>query len=465
MKISLKIKLTISYFLLSLFLIGSLYFITNYAIEKHFHNYVMEQREETNLEILDAVASEFKQGRPNHSNLRRISDRARLKNVFIQIDDPSGREIFRAGPRMNQQKMMDNHKHSSSMRQYKIWDKQEQAPEERIIRKSYPIFVDGVEIATLHLTCPFEFNNADNYFMDMLAKIIARIALVFLLVAAVFGIYMANRIVSPLKKVFLQTREIEKGNFSARIDSSSDTTELAELITGVNTLARTLELQMQSKKRMARDYAHEIRTPLAAIQSNLEGMIDGVLDTTAARLESCRAEILRISRMISEVDKLVEIENSNYKLHKQPIDLAALLQKTIMSFEKPLLDKDIQLNSSIPAVQISADADKLSQVFVNIISNAVKYTPNGGTINISVTELAQQVEISISDTGIGIAAKDLPYVFDHLYRADLSRTRDTGGSGIGLSIAKAIMEAHGGSISANSELGQGSTFSIYLPKD
>lgn len=462
MKMSLRIKLIISYFLLSLFLIGSLYFITNYAIEKHFHNYVMEQREETNQEILNDITTEFQNGQFSQNKLRMISERARMRNVFIQIDDNYGREVFRSGPRMTQQNM-GNHKHGGGMRQYSFWEKQE-PPQDRIIRKSYPIRVDGVQVATLHLTCPLEFNNADNYFMDMLAAILARVGFVFLLVAAIFGMYMAHRISNPLKKVIQQTKEIEKGNFTARIDSKSNTTEIDELIASVNTLARTLDMQMQSKKRMARDYAHEIRTPLAAIQSNLEGMIDGVLDTTAVRLESCRAEILRISRMISEVDKLVEIENSSYKLHKQEIELRTLLQKTIMSFEKSLLDKEITLSGNIANLKLMADPDKLSQVFVNIISNAAKYTPNGGKIDISASESDKHWEISISDTGIGISDKDLPHIFDHLYRADLSRARDTGGSGIGLSVAKAIVEAHGGSITASSELGQGSRFIISLPK-
>ena len=117
----------------------------------------------------------------------------------------------------------------------------------------------------------------------------------------------------------------------------------------------------------------------------------------------------------------------------------------------------------LPAT-VYADPDKLSQVFVNLISNAVKYTPTNGTIDIVIKDSAKQVEIVISDNGIGIAEHDLAHVFDHLYRADLSRTRDTGGSGIGLSVAKAIVEAHGGQITAQSELGKGSVFSVYLPK-
>ena len=464
MKLSLRIKLIISYFLLSLFLICSLYFVTSYAIEKHFHNYVMEQREETNLDILESVEAEFKNGQPALAELRKISDQARFKSVFIQINDNYDREIFRSGPRMNQRNMMGRHGHGNQEeRMDGMWSRM-QPSEDRVIRKSYPIMVQGVQVATLNLTCPMEFNNADYYFMDMLTKILARIALLFLAVAVLFGIYMANRVANPLKKVILQTKEIEKGNFAAKINDSSNTNEIAELISSVNTLARTLDLQTQSKKRMARDYAHEIRTPLAAIQSNLEGMIDGVLDTTADRLESCRAEILRISRMISEIDRLVDIEDNNYRLSKQSISLTELINNITLSFEKALLDKNITLNEYMLPTKVYADPDKLSQVFVNLISNAVKYTANNGSIDIHIKELPEQITISISDNGIGIAEHDLAHVFDHLYRADLSRTRDTGGSGIGLSVAKAIVEAHGGQITAQSELGKGSVFTVSLPK-
>jgi signal transduction histidine kinase len=215
---------------------------------------------------------------------------------------------------------------------------------------------------------------------------------------------------------------------------------------------------------MAGDYAHEFRTPLTSLQSNLEGMIDGIFEVTPERLESCREEILRLTRMISDIDKIVELESDSLVLHKENFDFTKLLNQVLTNFERQIFDKHIVLSVTASPLAIYADKDKISQVLVNLISNAIKYTGIDGKIYIEISDEKDSVKFSITDNGIGIAPDDLPNIFEHLYRADLSRARYTGGSGIGLSVAKAIITAHGGIITAESELNKGSKFTFVIKK-
>jgi len=215
---------------------------------------------------------------------------------------------------------------------------------------------------------------------------------------------------------------------------------------------------------MASDYAHEFRTPLATLQLNLEAMIDGIWEPNTQLLESCREEILRLTRMISDIDKIVEIENNSISLKKTKFDLAKVVDQIVLTFQPSIVAKNINMEIQTTECEIYADKDKIIQVIYNLLSNALKYTDNGESIKIRVNKYSNKSEIIVSDTGIGISAEDLPNIFENLYRVDKSRNRSTGGSGIGLSVVKAIVDAHGGSISTKSEPTKGSEFTVSLPR-
>lgn len=151
-------------------------------------------------------------------------------------------------------------------------------------------------------------------------------------------------------------------------------------------------------------------------------------------------------------------------LNKEEFNFCNLLNQTLLTFEADLKEKNLSLSVEAKPCEIIADRDKISRVIVNLVSNAIKYTENGGKINIAVEESNDNLQFSISDTGVGINEKDLPHIFEHLYRADISRARNTGGSGIGLSVLKAIVNAHNGKIDVESQVGKGSKFTVILPK-
>lgn len=462
MKIGLKTRLILSYTLLSMLLVVSLLFISNLLLEKQFQNYLQEKQEVKNQEYVDAVKRELENNKPlSEENLLALGQKALNEGIILMVTDSSGDEAFcmscydnlRCETMLNAMELTMKNKYPNFEGEY--------------TEKKYEVNYKGEIFGTVTLGYygPYYLMDADIKFMDVLLELYITAAIIFFLIAIVVGYFMAIRISNPIKEVTLKTSLIERGDFSCRIQLPSNTTEIQELINNVNALATTLETQQSLKKRMAADYAHEFRTPLAAIQSNLEGIMDGIFQPTEDRLESIRSEILRLSRMVSEIDKIFELEREELtSLVKEPFDLFDLFKKTISTFEAEMLEKSISLKIRGEFCEIWGDQDKLRSAIVNLISNAVKYTDPGGEIEITVKENQDTVTITFVDSGVGIAPEDLPNIFDHLYRTDLSRARNTGGNGIGLSVVKAVVEAHCGTISVDSEMGKGSTFTINLCK-
>ncbi len=461
MNLNLKIKLTISYVLLSLFLVISLLVVSNYFLEQKFQSYVIKTQEQKNKDIVDLVIQAFgKNGEiPSIGSLENIGNTALTKGLILMVSDLEGKEIFCMSTLDSQmcENMIDGMRaHMVSI--YPNFNGE-------YIQKYYDITKNNAKVGTVTLGYygPFYYNEEDIQFLQVLNKLFVIVAIVFLIIAALLGFMIANGITRPIKKVIDKTRQIEKGNYTDRITTVSKINEMNQLIHSINALTETLEKQQISKKRMARDYAHEFRTPLTALQSSLEAMIDGIWEPTEARLESCREEILRLTRMISNMDKLVRIEDDSVSLYKTKFNLANVVEQTVMNFTSEMAVKNIAMETDLNTCEIYADKDKIIQVVINLMSNAVKYTDCGGKIKVKVKKNDNDAVLSVSDSGIGISEEDLPNIYEHLYRTDKSRSQNTGGSGIGLSIVKAIVEAHNGTIVTKSELLKGSVFTIKLP--
>jgi two-component system sensor histidine kinase BaeS len=197
----------------------------------------------------------------------------------------------------------------------------------------------------------------------------------------------------------------------------------------------------------------------------VEAMIDGVWEPTAERLQSCNDEIKRIGSLVYDLENLHKLDSANLRLNKSEIDLAEIVQKAVKSFDVAIKEKKLTVSISGNSSNILADADRISQTAINLVSNAVKYSKEGGRISVNIFETKNSVGFSIADTGIGIPESELPFIFERFYRADKSRNRNTGGSGLGLAIAKSIVEAHGGRISVESRVNSGSRFEVLLPKN
>jgi two-component system sensor histidine kinase BaeS len=193
-------------------------------------------------------------------------------------------------------------------------------------------------------------------------------------------------------------------------------------------------------------------------------MIDGTWKADAKRLGSCHEEIVRLSSLVGDIEKLTRYEGENLVLNIKRFDIYTLLQRVVSNYRIEYRKKNVSLDLDGSEEFIEADEDKISQVVINLLSNALKYTPEGGSVGITMKSSEHFTEIIIADNGIGIASEDLPNIFERFYRTDKSRTRLTGGTGIGLAIAKTIMDAHHGDITVLSEPGKGSVFTIILHK-
>lgn len=242
---------------------------------------------------------------------------------------------------------------------------------------------------------------------------------------------------------------------------STNTFELHDLSLSVKELAERLEYQEALRRRMTSDIAHELRTPLATIQSHVEAFMDEVWKPDIEKLSIVHDEITRLTKLIKELSELSTIESDEIKLNKKKINLSALLKSIVESFEPLFISKNIHIQKEIQRdIEILGDEDKLNRIFINVLSNAHKYTNESGKVRVCLVQLKDVIRVTVEDTGIGIPKEDIRHVFERFYRSDLSRNRGTGGTGIGLTITKALVETHNGKIGIESEVGKGTKVTI-----
>ena len=262
-----------------------------------------------------------------------------------------------------------------------------------------------------------------------------------------------------------KAKYISKGEYDKKIEINTDILEINDLINSINNLSQSIKEQENIRKRLTGDISHELKTPLTNIQSHLEAMIDGIWEPTEERLLSVKEEAERLSSLVSDMQKLNKYDESSIKIKKDKVNISDIICFVIFQFSNLAKSKNIKIEYEKKNINLYCDKDKITQALVNILSNAIRYSNEGSTIFIEEGLKDDKVIISIEDQGIGISEEDLKYVFERFYRADKSRTRATGGTGIGLTIVKSIVSSHGGEVKLESKLGKGSKFTIILPKE
>ena len=310
---------------------------------------------------------------------------------------------------------------------------------------------------------PFYLNENEFQFIQALNGILTVVGIVSTVLAAFLGMLIAKRLTSPISGVITATNKISKGDYNVRVDAGPKVHEIYELSDAVNTMAGTLKEQEYLRKQMTADIAHELRTPVTNISSYMEMMIDDVMEPTGERLKNCYDELLRLSGIITDLEHLESAESDEILLNKEDVDLFSLSESILQGFDTRITDKKITANLVGGELHVFADKGRIGQVLANLISNAIKYTDENGRITVSVKKDTGKAVLVVEDTGIGISKEDQKRVFERFYRTDKSRTRTTGGAGIGLSITKAIVQAHCGTIRCEGESGVGSRFIVTLP--
>jgi len=284
--------------------------------------------------------------------------------------------------------------------------------------------------------------------------------------ALIVSLFVSRRVVTPIRQMMEASQRIAAGRYQERVEVSS-TDELGQLAHSFNQMAATLEQTEAMRRDLIANVAHELRTPLASIKGYMEGMIDGVLPAEPDTYQQIYHEADRLQRLVNDLQELSRVEAGAFELKRRPLTVTELIPQTAARLRPQFEEKGVNLTLNIPSdlPLVSADEDRLNQVLLNLAGNALQYTPPGGTVTITAqVQPPADLLISIHDTGVGISAEHLPHLFNRFYRVDKSRSRAGGGSGIGLTIAKHLVEAHGGHIRAESPGdGQGSTFSFSLP--
>ena len=308
---------------------------------------------------------------------------------------------------------------------------------------------------------------AEQVFLDSIHRSLYWVGGAILLVGLFASYILARSITVPLRKLSAALASLETGRYgeTVHIDSRSEVGNLAD---GFNRMSRYLAEQVALRRRLLADLAHELRTPLTIIRGNLEGMLERVVERNDENLNSLREETETLSRLIKDLRDLSLAETGQLTLEKEPTDLSQLIHRTVNMLEPLALEKYVNLREELATVPaISLDPRRLSQVLYNLLTNAIRYTAENGEVSVSTRLVSRKnkdwLQIEVGDTGCGIAPADLPFIFEHFYRADEARDKKSGGSGIGLAIVKQLTEIHGGFVEVHSEVGKGSQFSVFLP--
>jgi signal transduction histidine kinase len=285
------------------------------------------------------------------------------------------------------------------------------------------------------------------------------------LVGLLASYVLSRNIIAPVQSMKNASQRIAEGHYDERVNSRG-TDELSQLAASFNQMAEQLEQVETMRRRLIGDVAHELRTPLTAIKGSAEGLMDGVLPANDETYQQIHNEAERLNKLVSDLQELSRVESKAITLDIHPLDVSRLMETTLKRMQFQFDEKRVTLNLSLPhdPILVLADEDRALQVLTNLIGNALQYTPQNGTVTVTIEREKSFVKFSIRDTGIGIPAEYLTHIFDRFYRVDKSRSRAHGGSGIGLTIAKHLVEAHGGKIWAESAgENKGSVFMFTLP--
>ncbi len=435
--------------------------ISKFYFDKKFGDYIMIKNQNTVQNILMELSEQYSDNEWNYKNIEKITYNSLDKGIIVALYDKEDKEIMnieknskdKCNRIMNFIKSSMEGKYGSTTSQFEP--------------VYYPLIKSGEKIGEVRVKFygPIFYMQNELVFLDIVNKIILGIGVLLILASTIMGFIISRSITRPINKLMTKAKYISKGEYDKKIEINTDILEINDLINSINNLSQSIKEQENIRKRLTGDISHELKTPLTNIQSHLEAMIDGIWEPTEERLLSVKEEAERLSSLVSDMQKLNKYDESSIKLKKDNVNISDIICFVIFQFSNLAKSKNIKIEYEKKNINLYCDKDKVTQALVNILSNAIRYSNEGSTIFIEEKLKDNKVIISIEDQGIGISEEDLKYVFERFYRADKSRTRATGGTGIGLTIVKSIVSSHGGEVKLESKLGEGSKFTIILPKE
>ncbi|MFZ5917342.1 MAG: sensor histidine kinase [Chloroflexota bacterium] len=355
-----------------------------------------------------------------------------------------------------------------------IYDSADRATGKRLSNreKSRAVAINSVDGAQVIGYLLLASSDAPDWLGTLEQQFLGRVQRVLLITGAlavglglIASALLSHSLVAPLQRLATAARAVAGGDLGQQVRVEGST-EIADVGRAFNEMTTALEESESLRRNMVADVAHELRTPLSVLQGNLRAILDGVYPLEKQEMALLYDETRLLGRLVNDLHELAQAEAGQLSIHPYPTDVIHVVRTTVTNFEPAAEDKSIRLTATLPPAlpPVLVDPDRLAQVLRNLLTNALRHTPEGQPITVAASLIDGAVEIAVTDRGEGIATQDLPYVFDRFYRAERSRSRTEGGAGLGLAIVKAIVEAHRGQVSATSDgPGQGSTFRVRLP--
>lgn len=459
-QVTMRVKLTFAFLMTVLFSLALVGLFANLFLGRQFERYTRDKLQNTIESTVSQVTALYaRDGRWEMASLDEAGMNLLTDGLILRVEDTAGTVVWDAQAHNNGMCMRILENMAQNMQSYQA--NFQGGYEEQ----SFPAVVGGLTVGTITVGYygPYYYSDTDLQFLQTLNNLLLVAGAIALLACVLLGTYLARRLSKPITDVISAAGKIAGGDYGERLAPTGNTAELSALSHAVNSLADSLEQQEALRRRLTADVAHELRTPLTTLQSTVEAMLDGVWEPNEQHLSSCREEILRLTKLVDELGALARYESDTLTLNCESFDLAQLARQTAQNCESAAQKKTVSLTVSGEETRVYADRDKIGQVLMNLLHNALKFTPAGGTISVETGMQSDMAILRVRDTGCGITPEDLPFIFERFYRADPSRARETGGSGIGLAIAQAIAKAHGGEVQAESSVGAGSTFTLVLP--
>ena len=448
---TLKQKITMAFLISSIIVLGMMFSVTQYIIQSEFSKYITKTHEKQDQVILTYLSNILnRDGELNANNLLPIAHQGMMEGFLVVIYDENEVNIWD-----NSDSFDEMHKNMTPP-----------FSKAQLHKLVYPINKDKQLFGYLSISRDYSqfFTPEDIGFQQSLYRGLLTVAIASILIALLFSYLIAGQMSAPIISIKKAANQLQEGRLNTRVKVKTQTREIMELVDSINHLGSSLERQETLRRRLTSDISHELRTPLNIIQSHLEALIDGIWEPTADRLKSCHAEALRLTNLVKELEKLTQLDDDQIQLKKDHIQLNQVLRDLVIQIQPKYYQKSLSLVlTENAAIDIVVDEDKIRQVFINLLMNSFKFTPDHGSVEIIITKDNKNAIIHIKDNGIGISEEDIPNIFERFYRSESSRNRDTGGAGLGLAIVQSIINAHGGRISVNSQKNIGTQFTIYLP--
>jgi signal transduction histidine kinase len=462
MKFSLRTKFSVAFFSMALVLFLFISVAGNYFIQVGFKEYTVNRLSTESEAIVSQITKGYSDWGQEFdvSAISSIGSSAMERGLILRVEDSNKNIIWDA--------TVYDERYCSNMLSHMQITMLKQDPNFKgsYIEKTYDLIDNSEKVGLISIGYygPYYFNDNDVKYIEALNKALLFAGILALIISIFLGAFFARRLTKPIKNVINASKQISLGDYNVKVEGKSNTKEISELAETINNLGTKLETQENLRKRLSTDIAHELRTPITTLQSHMELMIEGIWEMDKERLKGCYDETIRLGNMVSDLSKIAQLENENLNFKKTLIDVNKIVESVIKVLEGEFFKKNIKLSHNGTEAMIMGDSDKMKQVFMNLISNALKYSDTLGEIKVNVEKNNGKVAITINDNGIGIPKEDLPFIFERFYRVDKSRTRNTGGTGIGLAITKALVEAQNGTISVESIEGKGSSFIVEFPE-